>query len=195
MEGAFDTVSAPIATFAFLRLGVPSFLASWLGALDQDSQLVLRSGHAVDAWATGGATSIPASDRILPTVGIGQGDVSSPLTWVVVFDMLLCAMSKVDADGLFRLNKPSGTPYSAPDVAYADDLISFAASLLGIQRKADMVSLVAAILGLKIAIRKLRLLRKRWDLPSYSVPESLILHRYMSGEFQYLSPQTRLSSN
>ena len=91
-------------------------------------------------------------------------------------------MSKVEAEGLFRLTKPSGVLYSAPDVAYADDLISFAASLLGIQRKADMVSIVASILGLRIAIRKLRLLRKRWDLPSYSVAESLILHRYMPAE-------------
>ena len=76
----------------------------------------------------------------------------------------------------------SGEAYAAPDVAYVDDLISFAASLLGLQRKADMVSLVASILGLKIAIRKLRLLRKRWDLPSFTDPESLFLYRYMAKE-------------
>ena len=182
MEGAFDTVSSPIATFAFLRLGIPPFLASWLAALDQDTQVVLRSGHEVESWASEGVDAIPTSDRILPTVGIGQGDVSSPLTWVVVFDMLLCAMSRVSSEGLFRLNKPSGEAYAAPDVAYADDLISFAASLLGLQRKVDMVSLVASILGLKIAIRKLRLLRKRWDLPAFTDPESLSLYRYMAKE-------------
>ena len=89
-------------------------------------------------------------------MGCGQGDVSSPLTWVAVFDILLSALEDDDPHGGFRLRRPIETQYAAPDVCFADDLQSFAATLAQLQRKAELVAGYAAITGMRIAEQKLR---------------------------------------
>ena len=82
--------------------------------------------------------------------------MSSPATWVVSFDIVLCALARVGSDHhSFLLPSTTGL-YRAPDIAFADDLLSPARTLKGLQRKADMMSLCAIILGLVIAIKKLR---------------------------------------
>ena len=57
---------------------------------------------------------------------------------------------------------PDGTFSKAPDTAFADDLFSVAATRNGLQRKADVVSACAIILGLKIAQAKLRVFSMDW---------------------------------
>ena len=89
-------------------------------------------------------------------MGGGQGDVSSPLTWVAVFDILLSVLEEDDPHGGFRLRKANGDQYAAPDVCLADDLQSFPATLAQLQRKADLVSEFAAVTGMRIAEHKLR---------------------------------------
>ena len=163
MKKAFDSISKPIIRLAWLRVGVPADMVEWLIDLDVDSSTVVRSAFATKLWDEGGRDNIDPSLTFDPELGIGQGDVSSPLTWVVVFDILLCGLARVNHQGLFRLKSRSGSGYSAPDVAYADDLVSFASTLLGLQAKADLVTIAAKILGLTIALPKLRLFRKRWD--------------------------------
>ena len=107
--------------------------------------------------------------------------MSSPQTWVAVFDILLCAMNRVQVDGLFTLHSRCGATYSAPDVAYADDMLSFASSLKGLQNKANMVSLSAYLLGLHIATHKLRLMKKIWDpMKPDSLPASESLRIYIN---------------
>ena len=185
MKKAFDSISKPIIRLAWLRVGVPADVVEWLMALDADSSTVVRSAFATQLWDEGGRGNIDPRHTFNPELGIGQGDVSSPLTWVVVFDILLCGLARVDPSGLFRLKSRSGSWYCAPDVAYADDLVSFASTLLGLQAKADLVTIAAKILGLTIALPKLRLYRKRWDWSATQAtehPELLTINRSLPSE-------------
>ena len=74
-------------------------------------------------------------------MGCGPGDVSSPLTWVAVFDVLLLILEDDDPQGGFRLRKANGEQCAALDVCFAVDLQSFAA----------LVSEFAAVTGMSIA--------------------------------------------
>lgn len=156
---AFDTLSKPIIRLAWLRQGVPAKVVDWLLALDDDASLVVRSDWAQMIWAEDGIEGLRQSGTsatFSPDRGTGQGDVSSPATWVVSFDIVLCALARVGSDHhSFLLPSTTGL-YRAPDIAFADDLLSPARTLKGLQRKADMMSLCAIILGLVIAIKKLR---------------------------------------
>ena len=156
---AFDTLSKPIIRLAWLRQGVPAKVVDWLLALDDDASLVVRSDWAQMVWAEVGIDGLRQSGNsatFSPDRGTGQGDVSSPATWVVSFDIVLCALARVGSDHhSFLLPSTTGL-YRAPDIAFADDLLSPARTLKGLQRKADMMSLCAIILGLVIAIKKLR---------------------------------------
>jgi hypothetical protein len=96
-----------------------------------------------------------------PERGTGQGDVSSPHTWTVFFDIILRTL-ELETEDSFELVAPDGSTHRAPDTAYADDLISLAATRSGLQRKADVVSACAIILGLKIAHNKLRVFSMDW---------------------------------
>ena len=89
-------------------------------------------------------------------MGCGQGEVSSPLTWVAVFDILLSALEDDDPHGGFQLRRPNGTQYAVPDVCFAHDLQSFAATLAHLQRKTELVAGYAAITGMRIAEHKHR---------------------------------------
>jgi hypothetical protein len=127
MTRAFDSVSKGVIRLAWTRLGVPEEITDWLIALDSDSKTVLRSAHAMLLWDKGGHNGIPTTDTFHPEYGTGQGDVSSPQTWVAIFDILLCALGRVDSD--FLLAATNGRRYPAPKVAYADDLLSFTGTL------------------------------------------------------------------
>jgi hypothetical protein len=72
------------------------------------------------------------------------------LNWIAFFDILLCALEKPDSNRPFirfchRL-------LQITDTGYVDDLISGEATLVGLQRKADIVSVFAIIFGLDIAV-------------------------------------------
>ena len=84
-----------------------------------------------------------------PEWGTGQGDISSRHTWVAVFDILRAL--EEDTSDPFLLESTGGGMYPAPEVGYADDLITLMGSLLGLQGKADMVSACSHLLGLTIA--------------------------------------------
>ena len=71
---------------------------------------------------------------------------------------------------------PSSTGlYRAPDIAFADDLLSPVRTLTELQSKADMMSLCAILLGLVIAIKKLRTFHIGRPLSAVA-PASLWVH-------------------
>ena len=69
--------------------------------------------------------------------GVGQGDVSSPLLWVAVFDMLLTALKEIKNE--FKTQDIDGRTVEVPDIAFADDLNSITATIEGLQQKADII--------------------------------------------------------
>jgi len=165
---AFDSVSPPIIRLAWERLGVPAVAVDWLLQLDAASSTVVRSEWAWDTWTEHGHGGFPdtSQDSFQPARGTGQGDVSSPLTWTAVFDILLTALDldRPESDP-FPLHGPTGA-LDAPDIAYADDLLSFSGSLPGLQRKADLVSAFTVTFGLQLAIPKLRVFRTPVGAPT-----------------------------
>ena len=113
-----------------------------------------------------------------PERGTGQGDVSSPYTWVAVFDIVLAALD-LEEEGTLMIEDAKNQAYKAPDVGYADDLVSNMGSLKGLQAKADLISACTMILGLSIAPHKLRVYRYDWaraDPPPPEEQEFLIIH-------------------
>ena len=120
------------------------------------ARVSVRTLWTVEVWETEGLEGFDlerggdAPFTFNPERGTGQGDISSPHTWVAVFDILLRALKEVSSDP-FLLVSTGGGMYPAPEVGYADDLISLMGSLLGLQAKADMVSACSQLLGLTIA--------------------------------------------
>eukprot|EP01042_Synura_sphagnicola_P036311 gene36311-biopygen1767 len=136
---AFDSVGKWLIRLAWRRLGVPAPLVEWLIMLDLGNHTVVRTGHSFSRWIKNGLKGLEGLD-LDAEMECGQGDVSSPLTWVAVFDILLSALEDDDPHGGFRLHRHNGTQYAAPDVCFADDLQSFAATLAQVQRKAELVA-------------------------------------------------------
>ena len=102
---------------------------------------------------------------INPERGTGQGDVSSPQTWVVFFLHHTRTLELENEDSLVYLSENCALTRT-PDLTYADDLFSVAATQNGLQRKANVAS-TCAILGVKIAQAKLRVFSIDWTaLPS-----------------------------
>jgi hypothetical protein len=99
---------------------------------------------------------------ISPERGIGQGAVESCVIWNAVFDILLTAlrMDRHKTDPLYYLNGFELTVAEHP--AFADDLLTMAATVLGMQRIADIVSAYALIFGFDIRVDKLRTLFLQW---------------------------------
>ena len=89
---AFDSVSHPLVRMAWERVwGVPDTIIEWLMELDRDNHTIVWSNWAMEVWEQDGYAGI-ANDGlpehvcyINPERGTGQGDVSSPQTWVVFF--------------------------------------------------------------------------------------------------------------
>ena len=129
IKRAFDSVRKSLIRLAWRRLGIPPDIAEWLVLLDLDRQTVF----AYLRWLEGGNPELTGLD-FTPGKGAGQGDVCSPITWLAVFDILLTALSRNPSPTPFQLYDPSDSQYAAPEVSFADDLVSIAAALLGLQR-------------------------------------------------------------
>ena len=142
MKKAFDSVSKPLILLCWQRLGNPLEIAQWPVALDTAGFTVVRTPHALTSWDLDGLDGIKDL-AFNPERGTGQGEIHSPFTWLAVFDVLLCMLERTPSTAHhFRLRRPDGSQYDARDICYADDLQSFEATLEGLQRTADLLSLI-----------------------------------------------------
>ena len=94
---AFDSVGRPLIRFAWERVGVPDEIINWLIELDRDNHTVVRSTLAVEVWVAQGYEDFANDDDSKacyfdPERGTGQGDISSPQSWIVFFDIILRAL-------------------------------------------------------------------------------------------------------
>ena len=114
-----------------------------------------------------------------PERGTGQGDTSSPVTWVVFFDIVLRALEMEDSDPFLTVDL-AGHTTPVPDCSFVDDLMFLTSSLVGLQRKADMMAAVSCILGLTIARTKLRVFSMDWSLNAHQTrsleAEVILIH-------------------
>ena len=77
---------------------MPPPIVDWLLALDADNHTIVRTDWVVEAWEAGKYEAFAhdgAEGRVpyfTPKRGTGQGDTSSPATWVVFFDIVMRAL-------------------------------------------------------------------------------------------------------
>eukprot|EP01041_Mallomonas_annulata_P008426 gene8426-biopygen4060 len=177
MTKAFDTVSKNAMMTAWLRLGVPLDIAMWLVELDRSGITMVRTPAAKTAWKDRHYQGIQAPanlysasmrpispNQLLSAVlaeafdaerGTGQCDVTSPLCWTALFDILLRMLNAVDRDP-FMCRGANGRLYRAGEMAFADDMESTTATNTAMQIKAEVVSAFCLIFELSISPAKLR---------------------------------------
>jgi hypothetical protein len=186
MKRAFDSVGKQVQVLSWNRLGVPLHLATYLANMDSGGCTVVRTPLAQCAWEKCGYKGFSTSetDPYRPEFfdcdrGTGQGDVGSPTCWAGFMDILLTALGTI-VDDLFCTNGLNEC-VAATENAFADDLLSFAASVKTLQCKADIVSAFAAIFGMEIRSDKLRLFRYTFsnDVHTDLDERVIILHRLM----------------
>ena len=126
---AFDSVSKDMIRLAWERVGVPLPIVEWLIALDDDNHTIVRTEWAVAEWEKAGyeAFGRPGEEGKVPFFtperGTGQGDTSSPATWVVFFDIVLRALELENSDP-FLTTDLVGNSCPVPDCNFVDDLMS-----------------------------------------------------------------------
>eukprot|EP01034_Spumella_vulgaris_P046869 gene46869-58455_t len=145
MSKAFDTVSKNAMMISWFRLGVPIDIALWLVELDRSGVTVVRTPAARRAWKDMNYPGVKAAagrysrnmtpmtpNALLSAIlveafeaerGTGQGDVTSPLCWTALSDILLKLLDNIDCEP-FSCRGAEGTLYSAGETAFADDMES-----------------------------------------------------------------------
>lgn len=145
IKDAFPSVPRFVAYTALCRLGVPERVSTFLATLDLQETIRVSTPFS----DTNKDSSTFHTQR-----GLGQGDKGSPTIWNAVMDILLTMVGQVPSQLLFPT--AGGTLHEGSDTAYADDLVTYGASWDILQAKADRYSAGAALLGLEIAVHKLR---------------------------------------
>jgi hypothetical protein len=158
---AFDSPAKQALVRSWTRLGIPDRIAKYLVDIDKFGLTMLKSDLAEEVEEMEGRRLFEGGKEGLPVFrgkrGAGQGDVTSPLNWDCLYDILLRALEIGGAaDFLFRITNERLAV--TPEQAYADDLLSIAARVETLQRKADIVSAFMITFQLTIVPEKLRLL-------------------------------------
>ena len=106
MVHAFDSPGKNILILSWVRLGVPLCIARYMVDMDTEGKTVIRTPYATEAFARksyGGFSNVSdlqAEVENPPTYfigerGTGQGDIPSPNNWKAFFDILLCAIGRI----------------------------------------------------------------------------------------------------
>ena len=107
---------------------VPAPIVDWLIALDADNHTIVWADWVVEAWESAVYEAF-ARDGVdgrvpyfQPERGTGQGDTSSPATWVEFFDIVLRALEMEVTDPFLTVDLTGhSTPF--PDCSFVDDLV------------------------------------------------------------------------
>jgi len=159
IKRAFDSLGPEYVIRALQRLHIPRDIAEYLVKMDDAGEVYVRTPMNIKLNMEG---KLHEGRGFKRGKGVGQGDVPSPMLWVAAFDSLLTTLGKVSS--AFKTQDIEGRTRLVRDVAFADDLISVAGTLEGLQRKADIMSAWCGISGVEIHITKLRTFGKEWGV-------------------------------
>ena len=160
IKRAFDSLGMEFVLWALERMHIPKELATYLVSIDKAGMTYVRT--PLNEEINGRGRLKEEGFGFERSKGMGQGDVSSPLLWVAVFDMLLTALKEIKNE--FKTQDIDGRTVEVPDIAFADDLISITATIEGLQRKADIISGWCMATGVKVAVSKLRTFGIVWGV-------------------------------
>ena len=100
-----------------MRLGVPEDVVRWLQAMDDEALTIVQTPFALEIHNADGIDGLAA---FMAERGTAQGDVTSPATWIYVFDMLLTMLELARLPNRFYIRHGSEISPVKP-IAYADD--------------------------------------------------------------------------
>jgi len=190
MRKAFDTVHPDFVRIALQRVGIDNLHTEYYVRLNSAGRIIVRSPYAQHHLAQHGhrlLSHINDADRSGLTYfsaerGIGQGDVTSAIIWLLVFDVLLTALD-IGSTDIHQPTKQrittcssSGILQTTNESCFSDDLTSVSPSFITRQRKADIVSAFAIVFKLTIAQDKLRSLVQEWGHEPLGPDPGLRLH-------------------
>lgn len=173
MRRAFDSARKRLLRWCWQRLGVPAWLARYIVDLDTDAHVVVRTPRALQD-----SSQNKPLQGFSPRRGTGQGDVASPLAWIAYFDVVLRMLEEARADDPepFGLVDLQGRIGAVTDFAFVDDLVSFAGTADGLQRLADCFSAWSVLVGIDVAIPKLRAAAVNWGPADDPMTDHLTIH-------------------
>ena len=158
---AFDSVSKGLIHLGWVRLGVPEDVVRWLQAMDEDALTIVRTPFALEIHNEAGIDGLWKAIHegrlaaFMAERGTAQGDVTSPATWMCVFDILLTMIELACLKNDFYIRHGSKISPVKP-IAYADDLLAVMADVEGLQQMSRTVSGFCGICNLTILPAKLR---------------------------------------
>ena len=167
IQKAFDSVGQNLQYLAWRRLGLPKELAHWLVLLDKGGTFSVRTPHLLGKLSSVCPSDteeeefigILQSEGFCAQRGVTKGDVKSTLCWVAVFDILLTALNRLTKEEHLKpfYSRHHGS-YIYPTLtwAFADDLVTITPDRDTSLRLGKFISMAMAVLGLKLAVSKLR---------------------------------------
>ena len=95
IQRAYGSPSKSDIKLAWMRLGIPKYMADYLFVINSEEKTQIRSPAAYTAWAKKLRKSMPPTtvEPFKAERGARQGAVLSPTTWLAFFDILLVALS------------------------------------------------------------------------------------------------------
>jgi Reverse transcriptase (RNA-dependent DNA polymerase) len=107
--------------------------------------------------------------------GTAQGDVTSPATWMCIFDILLTMLDLAKLTHKFYIRHGSEVSPVKP-IAYADDLVAVMADVQGLQQVSRVVSAYCVISNLTILPAKLRTFCHNFGTTEKDTEQTLITY-------------------
>jgi len=184
IKRAFVTVPKSVLVMSWERLGVPRVVANYIVDMDRNCLTIpliryaqfIQKVHGMNAL-TNRPTTKSIAQGFYGMSGTRQGDTPSQSNWNATFDIPLRALETAQSHPL--LVRTDIILSNAQDLAFADDVYSFAARRKGLQEEADIMSAAAAILGESFAPQKQRATAKSWgheSANSQNRENQLIVH-------------------
>ena len=200
IKAAFDSVPRPLMKLAWRRLGLPDDVADWITQLDEGGLTFPATPHVLlnqqhrDTNVMGREDGSFLSRKDLgfrSERGIIQGGTESALSWIALYDILLCIVSG-----------PNGSELGDSLIAYADDLMSVTEKQEDQKTIADRLSAFCCFSGMQIAANKIQYVslstgRKPRDLPVHDLQwvEHKVPCSLEQGSVQYLGVALDIGGN
>ena len=151
---AFDRPPKGIIKMCWMRVGVPEDIAEWLIQLDIGGRAYIKSPWAQRQIGKGKIISDTDCPFFEAETGVPQGSSEGACTWLILFDVLLTMLKLDEASDLYIADHLGALHRQWP-TAFADDLMTYAATAEMNQRQADIIGIYCMMIGLEIAPNKM----------------------------------------
>jgi hypothetical protein len=141
----FDSVSKEHIHLGWVRLRVPKDVVRWLQAMNKEAFTIVWKPFALKIHNADGIEGLWKAIQegwlaaFMAKRGTAQGDVTSPATWMCVFNILLMMLEHARLPNRFYIRHGSDISPVKPN-AYADDLLAVMADVAELQQVSRVVS-------------------------------------------------------